>query len=74
LLVAGFLDDVDAEIRRRLAMRAEAEHTVERVMAWGGAVKYPDAQVRRLKPPPPERNRSQDESDPRRAPAAGPTG
>jgi hypothetical protein len=51
LLVAGFLDDVDAEIRRRLAVRAEAEHTVDAVMAHAAASGWPNARVKRFKPP-----------------------
>jgi hypothetical protein len=51
LLWGGFLDEVDAEMRRRLAIRAEAEHTVDAVMAWGAALGYPDARVKRFRPP-----------------------
>jgi hypothetical protein len=53
LLIAGYLDDVVAEQRRRLARDAKADHTVDKVMAWGAAVFHPDARVQRFKPPNP---------------------
>jgi hypothetical protein len=51
LLRAGLLDDLVAELDRRARDRADAEGTVELVMALGAELHYPRVPVRRLKPP-----------------------